>query len=64
MVISDMKAQLNLIERTLQSLADAKEPGEKNHLTVEAVEQMRVLREDLYEAQLEVLKRAVITPQT
>lgn len=58
MVISDMKAQLNLIERTLQKLADAKEQQEKAFLTAEVVEQMQVLCDDLSAAQLEVLKRS------
>lgn len=58
MVISDMKAQLNLIEQTLQRLADAKEQEEKSSLTAEVDLQMQALRDDLREAQLEVLKRA------
>ena len=53
MVIQDMKAQMNLIEKTLQRLTETTEPIGRHRVMNEAIEQMEMLRADLHLAQNE-----------
>ena len=58
MVIQDMKAQMALIERTLQRLTETTEPLARHRVMDEAIEQMEMLRADLHLAQMELEQRS------
>lgn len=61
MVIQDCKAQINLIERTLERLTEVHEPLGRHRVMMEAIEQIEMLRADLHLGQMELEQRAATT---